>query len=294
MFSNVRFGAQPERFSRSYSPDWIDDSFQHSEHNISCYQIDPFKTPTPPEGPGSILDPTEELYQTEDCLFLDLYVPKDALVQQKKLPVTVWIYGGGYAFGSKTQGGPMYSGQSIIRASEYNTIFVTGNYRIGAFGWLSGNYMEQVGQPNAGLYDQALLFEWVQQYIEQVGGDRDKVSAWGESAGAASILHHLTREDGKVNPNFRSFVAQSPGYQWAWDNCPGGKLDTLYRNFSRLAGCGYEFDINCLRQQDIKILAQADEELYISVTKTGLFPLGPSVDGEWIKTLSPISIDQGM
>lgn len=57
--------------------------------------------------------------------------------------------------------GPLYTGRSTIAASKYQMIFVAGNYRLGAFGWLSGDYMQKYGQPDAGLYDQALLFQWV-------------------------------------------------------------------------------------------------------------------------------------
>ncbi|CAH0034430.1 unnamed protein product [Clonostachys rhizophaga] len=293
VYRNVRFGAQPERFGAPSYPNWEDDSFQKPEHNVSCYQINPFKLKNPPEGPGSVLAPKEKLYQTEDCLFLDIYAPKDALEKGEKLPVVVWIYGGGYAFGSKTQGGSMYSGQSIITASNYNAIFITGNYRLGALGWLAGNYMEENGLPNAGLYDQALLFEWVQEYVDQVAGDKEKVTAWGESAGAGSILHHLIREGGQVNPTFRSFYAASPGHQWAWNNSANGTLDMIYQKFSALAGCGLEKNITCLRDKDIEVLAEADQKLYEEVRLTGLFPIGPSVDGKWIKEISPIAIAKG-
>lgn len=72
-------------------------------------------------------------------------------------------YGGAFAFGSKNQIGPLYTGRSLIAKSKYSTIFVAGNYRLGAFGWLAGDYMQKNAQPNAGLYDQGkyeLSFTW--------------------------------------------------------------------------------------------------------------------------------------
>lgn len=251
----------------------------------------------PPVGGSPLEDPHDPPNnQTEDCLFLDIYVPKWVFEEDAadtRLPVTVWIYGGGYAFGSKDQGGPLYTGKSGLQASGYNNIFIAGNYRVGAFGWLAGDYMEKAGQPNAGLYDQALLFEWVQQYIDQVRGDKESVSAWGESAGASSILHHLIREEGTVDPKFRTFAAQSPGFEWAWDNSSDGKLDTIYRNFSRLAKCEFAYDMDCLRKANVTDLAKANQELFDTVRQTGLFPVGPAVDGKWIKTLSSISFSEG-
>lgn len=206
------------------------------------------------------------------------------------LPVVVWLYGGAYAFGSKDQMGPLYTGQSLLRTSNYQTIFVTGNYRVGAFGWLAGHYMQTNGQPNAGLYDQALLFEWVQKHIYRVNGDSNRVSAWGESAGAGSIIHHLVRENGERDPAFQTLAVQSPAFEWAWDNSPGGKLDQVYKNFSSLAGCGHTFDIECLRASSD--LTKANQRLFETVRQTGLFPVGPAVDGKWITTIPTVAFSQ--
>ncbi|KAL0930590.1 carboxylesterase family protein [Colletotrichum truncatum] len=153
--------------------------------------------------------------------------------------------------------------------------------------------MEQNGQPNAGLYDQALLFEWVQNYVEQVQGDRYSVSAWGESAGAGSILHHLIREDGNKDPNFETFLVQSPAFEWQWDNSKDGTLDQTYRTFSDLSGCGDKYDIDCLRNAKSSKLVEANQLLFGKVPQTGLFPVGPSIDGKWIKTIPTIAFSQG-
>jgi carboxylesterase type B len=133
----------------------VNDTIQSNSDNLSCYQIVTAQLKKPPGGRNPLADEKQPNVQTEDCLFLDLYVPITAFAPgAPKLPVTVWIYGGGYAFGSKNSFGPLYTGQSMIAASNYQTIFIAGNYRVGAFGWLAGNYMESVAQPNAGLYDQ--------------------------------------------------------------------------------------------------------------------------------------------
>jgi carboxylesterase type B len=59
-------------------------------------------------------------------------------------------------------------------------VFVAINYRLGAFGWLSGPEVDSAGTPNAGLYDQRLALEWVQQNIHLFGGDASKVTVLGE------------------------------------------------------------------------------------------------------------------
>ncbi|KAI0138062.1 carboxylesterase family protein [Hypoxylon sp. NC0597] len=297
-FKNVRFGGKPERFSAPSFPSSSDPTLQYVTQGISCIQIQTWKLKTPPGGkpPRKKTESPNEM-QLEDCLFLDIYAPKGAFEPDAKpLPVVVWFYGGAFAFGSKNPTpltGPLYSGRSILRASNYKVIFIVGNYRLGAFGWLAGDYMQRVGQPNAGLYDQALLLKWVQEYVGKVGGDKDHVSAWGESAGAGSILHHLIREDGARDPLFKTFVVQSPAFEWAWDNCENGTLDNTYRNFSQLAGCGFGYNISCLRAANPVDLTRANNELFAIVRQTGLFPVGPAVDGKWIRSIPTVTFWQG-
>ncbi|KAI1497689.1 Alpha/Beta hydrolase protein [Biscogniauxia marginata] len=296
LLKNVRFGAILERFGPPSPPSWENDTVQPVADGRNCIQVDTSKLKNPPGGKAPLNDPRDgNMKQAEDCLFLDIYAPFSAFdPDAKALPVVVWIYGGAFAFGSKDQLEPLYTGQSIITASDNQTIFVVGNYRLGAFGWLAGDYMQKAAQPNAGLYDQALLLEWVQEYVGQVGGDKNKVSVWGESAGASSILHHLIREDGKKDPLFRTFIAMSPAFEWAWDNSPGGRLDEMYKNFSGFTGCGCEYDIACLRQLDIRNLTAANQRLFTTVRQTGLFPVGPAVDGEWVKRIPTVAFSKNM
>ncbi|KAE9579342.1 hypothetical protein CGMCC3_g4630 [Colletotrichum fructicola] len=272
LFENVRFGADPPRFGAPDFPTSTSTAIQPVSNGRNCIQIDPNGLRNAPGGQSPVDTPDDQVTpQGEDCLFLDLYVPKTVIDNppRKPLPVVVWIYGGAFAFGSKNQIGPLYTGQSIIAASNYQTIFVAGNYRLGAYGWLSGDFMQKNAQPNAGLYDQALLFEWVQKYINKVSGDASQVSAWGESAGGGSILHHLIREDGAVDPTFKTFAVQSPAFEWAWDNSPMGKLDQVYQNFSNLAGCGFAFNLTCL--QESTNLTAANQALFDTVNQTGKY-----------------------
>ena len=145
-------------------------------------------------------------------------MPASVLNGNAQVPVVVWFYGGAYLFGSKDEFNitqvPLYSGQGVLQATPDPLIFVAGNYRVGAFGWLAGTYVEQNALPNAGLYDQRKVLEFVQSYISQINGDPQKVSAWGESAGAGSILHHLLSVDGTQDPLFSKAVLQSPAFQW--------------------------------------------------------------------------------
>jgi len=83
--------------------------------------------------------------------------------------VIAWFYGGAYVFSSKHEFDiskiPLYSGQGLLTATPEPLIFVAGNYRLGAFGWLAGSYREKEALPNAGLYDQRKVLEFVERYI---------------------------------------------------------------------------------------------------------------------------------
>lgn len=138
---------------------------------------------------------------SEDCLFLDVFAPKDGFdaaraasgSATKGAPVLVWIHGGGFTSGSKhdagTPAGLLWTSQQGDRTP---VVIVTINYRLGAFGWLAGPSFQADGIPNAGLYDQQLALKWVETFIWLFGGDPNRVTVLGESAGGSSILHHIT------------------------------------------------------------------------------------------------------
>ena len=95
--------------------------------------------------------PIGETGGSEDCLFLDVYVPGSAIrdPSNSKLSVIHWIYGGGYLVGAKDQvkavGLPFYDGSGLVTQSGNNVIFVASNYRVGAFGFLAGELADRLG-----------------------------------------------------------------------------------------------------------------------------------------------------
>lgn len=92
-------------------------------------------------------------------------------------------------------------------------IYVALNYRLGAFGFMSGPaFEEQGGLPNAGLHDQKLALEWIQQNIHKFSGDKNRVTVFGESAGGGSIMHHITAFGGSAPSLFSRAIPQSPAY----------------------------------------------------------------------------------
>ncbi|KAK0708346.1 Carboxylesterase family-domain-containing protein [Lasiosphaeris hirsuta] len=230
---------------------------------------------------------------SEDCLFLDVYVPGKALNNPSlKLPVAVWIYGGAYLFGSKDTLQPelpFYDGSGIMGQANGNMIFVAMNYRLGSYGFLAGTTMEQEGTPNAGLHDQRAAFQWVRDYIHLVGGDPTQVTAMGESAGAGSIVHHVVAEGGKLDPLFSKAILQSPAFQPIWDRA--GSVEDIFSSFAALAGCRGK-GLACLRAAEPAVLAKANKELNLQ-QRPGSFAVGPTPDGSFIRQMPLLELSTG-
>lgn len=149
--------------------------------------------------------------------------------------------------------------------------------------------MEEQGLPNAGLYDQRAVLQWIQDYIHLVGGDPSQVSAWGESAGAGSIMHQLVAFGGTQNPLFSRAVMQSPAFALLFDR--KGGLQDIFNNFTKLAGCSGQ-GVACLRAANVETLQSANTALN-EQGPAGTFAVGPSADGDLIRQLAVLEYASG-
>jgi para-nitrobenzyl esterase len=125
---------------------------------------------------------------SENCLYLNLWAPAKA-TPSSKLPVVVFIYGGGYTIGSS--GMPNYGGEAVAGSGA---LFVSFNYRVGALGFMAHPALtaEQGGHSgNYGTMDQTAALRWVRDNIGRFGGDPDKVVIVGQSAGASSVTAQM-------------------------------------------------------------------------------------------------------
>src|SRR5215813_12627894 len=122
---------------------------------------------------------------SEDCLFLNIWAPRDAVGHDKRLPVMVFFHGGFFVFGAGSL--PAYDGSYL--AASGNVVVVTLNYRLGALGFLTVPELGLTG--NYGILDQRMALQWVAENIAAFGGDPTKVTIFGESAGAMSVGLHL-------------------------------------------------------------------------------------------------------
>ncbi|EDW01649.1 GH21558 [Drosophila grimshawi] len=146
-----------------------------------------------------------EVIGSENCLFLNVYEPKGK--SAKPLPVMVWIHGGGFWFGN---GNRDYHFPAQLMQQE--VIVITLNYRLGALGFLS---LPEAGiYGNAGLKDQRLALQWVQDNIANFNGDPQNVTLFGESAGAAAVHLHTYAEH--ANKLFHKAIMQSGTGNMEW------------------------------------------------------------------------------
>ncbi|KAJ7262017.1 acetylcholinesterase/Butyrylcholinesterase [Mycena rebaudengoi] len=130
--------------------------------------------------------------ENEDCLFLNVWAPAKKI--KTKLPVLFYLHGGGLGFGTASI--PLHDGTSI--AANQDVVVVTINYRTNVFGFPSSPDIP-VSQNNLGFLDQELALKWVQSNIARFGGDPDKVTIMGQSAGGQSIVYALMRtREGKA------------------------------------------------------------------------------------------------
>jgi para-nitrobenzyl esterase len=152
----------------------------------------------------------------EDCLTLNIFTPNVKKNSQKQapLPVMVWIHGGGLVTG----GSFIFDPSPLV--TQGNLIVVTINYRLGYLGFFAHPAIDAEGhlKGNYGLMDQQFALQWVQRNIGAFGGDPNRVTIFGESAGGQSVYSNLASPT--ANGLFRRAIAESGAYvefQDYWD-----------------------------------------------------------------------------
>ncbi|XP_046398623.1 juvenile hormone esterase-like [Ischnura elegans] len=240
-----------------------------------------FREPKPVNAWSGILDATSEapvciqkdiiffenppVVGVEDCLYLNVYVPLDILTSikkseeegklWKKIPVMVYIHGGGWLGGS---GGSHNFGPQLLL--DKDVILVTMNYRLSAFGFLSTG--DNAAPGNNGLKDQALALKWVNSNIGAFGGDHDKITIFGQSAGGASVHYHILSPMSKGL--FQNGVSHSGNALASW--AMARDAPTHAKTLAGYVNCptneGSQAMVDCLRNKDaVEIARQFDKFL---------------------------------
>ncbi|MCG8316157.1 MAG: carboxylesterase family protein [Pseudomonadales bacterium] len=173
-------------------------------HSSSCTQLGHLQLDIPITEIGKVVG-------SEDCLYLNVWSPAFESLPAEPRPVMFWIHGGGNTAGESA----IFDGK--VLADKYGVIVITVNYRLGVFGWFShpalqGGDSVLAGSPNFATTDLILALQWVQDNIEQFGGDKNRVMIFGESSGAVNVASLLVSP--LASGLFQRAAMQSGGFPY--------------------------------------------------------------------------------
>jgi para-nitrobenzyl esterase len=209
---------------------------------------------------------------SEDCLYLNVWTP--ARSARERLPVMVWIYGGGFQAGSASE--PRQDGE---RLAGKGVVVVSMNYRLGVFGFFSHPELteesEHGASGNYGLMDQTAALRWVRENIARFGGDPANVTIFGESAGSFSVSAQV------ASPLARGLVHKAIGESGAFfslgiaNSRPDVQLAESERD-------GAEFVTSIGKASLADLRAMGAEELLKAAVESRRRFFWPNVDGYFL------------
>ncbi|OAX34806.1 alpha/beta-hydrolase [Rhizopogon vinicolor AM-OR11-026] len=288
-FLGIRYAAPPLgnlRWAAPQPPPTTSGVQQATVQPNLCYQAPGGSAPTTPFESTSLT-----AGQSEDCLFLNVYIPGSEVVATPSggLPVVVWIHGGGYISG----GAVGTEGTDLVLRANHGVIAVSIQYRLGLFGFLAGEAVKEVGALNAGLLDQNYALQWVQAHIRSFGGDPTKVTIWGESAGAGSVVQHLVAHGGHTQPPLFKAAMTSSTFLPSQYNYNDRIPEILYRKVVNGTKCGSNSDtLSCLRAADVNTLQTLNTNINLNGFY-GTYTFVPVVDGTFIVERPTVTISKG-
>jgi para-nitrobenzyl esterase len=214
--------------------------------------------------------------QGDDCLTLNIWASSQIAGGDRR-PVMVWIHGGAYVLGSANQ--PLYDGR--VLAAGGDVIVVTVNYRLGAFGFLdlsSFSTPKRRFDSNLGLRDVLHALHWVRDNIAAFGGDPERVTLFGESAGAGIITTLLTSP--AAEGLFAGAIAQSSPATSVYD---ATRARRLAQEFLTKLGLAPD-DIDTLQDAPVDALIAASRALFndVPLQNPGTLAFVPIVDGDLV------------
>lgn len=211
----------------------------------------------------------------EDCLYLNVWTP--AKTMKEKLPVLVYFYGGGYVAGDGSEG--RYDGEAMAKTG---IVTLTVNYRLGVFGFMAHPELSKEssykGSGNYGLLDQYAALKWVRENIAAFGGDPDRVTIAGESAGSISVSAQM------ASPLSKSLIAGAIGESGAMIK---PTLAPLTLEEAEQNGLAFAEKVKAGSLAELRSLS-ADDLLKVAAAPGG-FRTAATIDGYFLpKTLNEI------
>ena len=222
---------------------------------------------------------------SEDCLSLRIARPANLdITSESKLPVVVWLHGGGIVKGSAYD--QHFDPTNLLKLSaaiHKPVIYAAVNYRLGIFGFARSQSLKDGKSLNVGIRDQRLGLEWIRDNIEAFGGDPNQITVYGLSSGGTFVSLHSMLYDGKQGVPFQQ--------AWVMSGPPSSALNmssdmTSYHTIAvaKKAGCETLDDvkmIECLRKVPLsKLTDNATTYSIENNPPAGLYTFIPSVDGD--------------
>lgn len=205
---------------------------------------------------------------SEDCLYLNVWTPSKK--GDEKLPVMVYFHGGGFNAGDGSE--YRYDGESI---SEKGVVVVTLNYRLGIFGFFSHPELTKESpnraSGNYGLLDQHAALLWVKANIAAFGGDPNKITIAGESAGSIAVSAHM------ASPLSKGLIAGAIGQSGAMIN---PTHPTVPYEEAALRGRAFALRLNAVTISDLRAIPA--EKLLDESSKPGIFSTRTTMDGYFL------------
>src|SRR6516165_83080 len=212
--------------------------------------------------------------QGEDCLSLNIWASADTEPGDAR-PVLVWLHGGAYILGSGSQ--PLYDGRRLVSGGD--VVLVTVNHRLGALGFLDLSSFNTAGRrfdSNLGLHDVLAALRWVRDNIAAFGGDPQRVTLFGESAGAGIITTLLASP--AADGLFAGAIAQSSPATSVYDRDRAQRVAVSVLDKLGIAPSG----VGRLLDAPIAAILAASQEVFdeVPVRNPGTLAFVPIVDGE--------------
>eukprot|EP00438_Fugacium_kawagutii_P002607 Skav201658 [mRNA] locus=scaffold641:141714:144142:+ [translate_table: standard] len=238
-----------------------------------------------------------ELLGSEDCLYLNVYTPGNRNINSS-LPCLVWIHGGGYENGASDD----YNASDLMNfwsSHDSPAVLVTVNYRLNVFGFLGTDALRERDPDgstgNYGMQDQRLALSWVRENIAAFGGNPEKVTIFGQSAGAGAVSLHLVMPK-SYGLYSGALMESGMGAFSGWSAQPMERKEFWFQQLKRQTKCP---DVDCLLQLPAEQLRSA----YLAIPRgvccvssllgDPWIPWAPAIDGVEL-TAHPVELlEQG-
>jgi carboxylesterase type B len=275
----VEYARQPVGEYRFAPPDWpevFNGTKDATEYGPACIQK------------GRSAD------QSEACLHFNVF-RTPGIPYSKKLPVMVFLHGGAFAMGS----GRSFDGALFVSRSTEPIMVVTPNYRLSALGSLPSKLFEEEGLLNLGLLDQRLLLQFLQKYISVFGGDSERITLAGQSAGGHSVGIHLFHNygDDEGKPLFsQTIISSGSPTSRAFPEATFPLYQRQFDEFMTYLDCPQSPNseaLECLRAADISKIRTKQSQLYSASTYNITWPFQPVSPGPLLENRGSKSGEDG-